>query len=393
MANASRKETLSHRERVLRAIEHKSVDRMPIDLGCHYSTGISAFAYYNLRKHLGLSADSVEVIDPGQFLARVDYDVMERFHLDAIVLHPGYPKTRRWSPRGYYDFIVPEAMQPELQENGAWHLYRKDNPNRRSVMPRNGFFFDGDGGVDMWDISSDEWWRLFSKEAERIHKETDYFTMLCGFSGFFGDIDECCLMYSDPDVFRERNKDRLEHQIKRFTEAYRRMPGYFESIELNGDLGTQSAPYVSCDVYEDCTYPYLKEFCHVVHESSDVKTFMHCCGSMQPFIPYLIDAGVDIINPVQISAANMDPKDLKEKYGDKICFWGGGCNTQYVLGAKGPEEVRQNVIELTDVFAKGSGFVFNQVHNIMGNVPPENIVAMLDTAYEQSFKFGEENPA
>ena len=113
---------------------------------------------------------------------------------------------------------------------------------------------------------------------------------------------------------------------------------------------------------------------------------------MQQYIPYLIDAGVDVINPVQISAANMDPTDLKTKYGDKIAFWGGGCNSQYVLGTGTPEEVRQNVTELCSVFAPGSGFIFNQVHNVMGNVPPENIVAMLDCAYEQSFLYGEENP-
>ena len=142
--NTQRKETLSRRERVRRAIEHKPVDRMPIDLGCHYSTGISAFAYFNLRKYLGFSTDNVEIVDPGQFLARVDGDVLDRFHLDAIVLHPGYPQTRRWNPRGDYDFIVPAAFRPRLQPNGAYHIYSDEHPERRSIMPKNGFFFDGD---------------------------------------------------------------------------------------------------------------------------------------------------------------------------------------------------------------------------------------------------------
>lgn len=390
--NPQRKETLSRRERVRRAIEHKPVDRMPIDLGCHYSTGISAFAYFNLRKYLGLSTDNVEIVDPGQFLARVDGDVLDRFHLDAIVLHPGYPQTHRWNPRGDYNFIVPAAFQPRLQPNGAYHIYSDEHPERRSIMPKNGFFFDGDGGVDMWQLSSTEWWRLFTREAERIHKETDYFTMCCGFPGFFGDIDECCMMYTDPEEFIALNEKRLIYARERFTQMRRWLGDSADSIELNGDLGTQSAPYVSTDVYEQCTYPFLKQFCHEVHESSDIKTFMHCCGSMQQYIPYLIDAGVDVINPVQISAANMDPTDLKTKYGDKIAFWGGGCNSQYVLGTGTPEEVRQNVTELCSVFAPGSGFIFNQVHNVMGNVPPENIVAMLDCAYEQSFLYGEENP-
>lgn len=388
MANSNRKEYLSRRERVRRAIERKPVDRMPIDLGCHYSTGISAFAYFNLREYLGLDTDNVEVIDPGQYLARVNIDIIERFHIDTIVLHPGYPKTRRWRVRDKYEFTVPEALKPVLQNNGAWHLYNLQQPDRRSIMPKNGFFFDGDGGVDLWNISDDEWWRLFSDEAERIHKETDFFTMLCGFPGYFGEIEECCLMYTEPQVFKDRNSTRLDSAKARFSKMLKHMPGWVDSIELNGDLGTQLGPYVSCDVYEDCTYPYLKEFCSFVRENSDVKTFMHCCGSMKPFIPYLIDAGVDIINPVQISASDMDPHQLKCEYGDNITFWGGGCDTQNVLGVKSPDDVRENVIMLTDILAPGSGFVFNQVHNIMGNVPPENIVAMLETAYEQSFKFG-----
>ncbi|MBR5519725.1 MAG: hypothetical protein IKU55_03305 [Clostridia bacterium] len=388
--NASKKETLSRRERVRRAIEHKPVDRMPIDLGCHYSTGISAFAYYNLRKYLGLSTDSVEVIDPGQFLARVDDDLIDRFHLDAMVLHPGFPKTRRWNPRGEYEFIVPDAFRPELQENGAYHIYRPETPQRRSIMPKNGFFFDGDGGVDMWGYTDDEWWTIFAKEAHRIRYETDFFTMLCGFCGFFGDIDECCMMYAEPEEFLAVNRKRLDDSKARFAKLMRYVGNNVDSIELNGDLGTQTAPYVGTDIYEQCTYPFLKEFCKIVHESSDIKIFMHCCGSMQHFIPYLIDAGVDVINPVQISAADMDPHDLKRKYGDQITFWGGGCNAQHVLGTGTPDDVRKNVRELCSILAPGGGFVFNQVHNVMGNVPPENIVAMLETAYEESFLYGEE---
>jgi uroporphyrinogen decarboxylase len=122
-----------------------------------------------------------------------------------------------------------------------------------------------------------------------------------------------------------------------------------------------------------------------VHQNSDLKIFLHCCGSMKPFIPSLIESGVDIINPVQISAANMDPEALKREFGDKMTFWGGGCNTQQILNNGTPEDVRKNVRELVRIFKPGGGFIFNQVHNIMGDVKPENVVAMLDTAYEESF--------
>jgi uroporphyrinogen decarboxylase len=129
----------------------------------------------------------------------------------------------------------------------------------------------------------------------------------------------------------------------------------------------------------------LKEFNHTVHENSDIKLFLHCCGSIKPLIPGLIEAEVDILNPVQISAADMDPAELKREFGDKLTFWGGGCNTQNILGFSDEATVRQNTKDLTGIFKPGGGFVFNQVHNIMGNVPPQDIIAMFDEAYKNSF--------
>ena len=119
------------------------------------------------------------------------------------------------------------------------------------------------------------------------------------------------------------------------------------------------------EMYGEYCFPYVKQFCDFVHRNSDKKVFLHSCGSIEPLLPYIAEAGVDIINPVQISAQNMNPVTLKEKYGDRLCFWGGGCNTQQVLGVKPPDEVRANVRELMEVFKPGYGFVFNQVHNIM----------------------------
>ncbi len=158
-----------------------------------------------------------------------------------------------------------------------------------------------------------------------------------------------------------------------------------DCVGLNSDLGIQNAPMINPEMYAEFCLPYLKDFCSKVHEWSGMKTFMHSCGSIEPLIPHLIEAGIDILNPVQISAANMEPSVLKEKYGSKICFWGGGCDTQNVLDRADVKGVRANVKQLTDIFKPNGGFVFNQVHNIMGNVPPENIVAMLDAAYENSF--------
>ena len=154
---------------------------------------------------------------------------------------------------------------------------------------------------------------------------------------------------------------------------------------MSDDMGSQNGPMCNPTYVEEFSMPYYKRFCDFVHANSDIKLFLHNCGSIKPLIPLLIDAGIDVLNPVQISAANMDPQELKDEFGDKICFWGGGCDTQNVLGAGTPAEVADNVRKLVRTFKQDSGFVFNQVHNIMGDVPPENIVAMLDTAYEESF--------
>jgi uroporphyrinogen decarboxylase len=135
-----KRETMSSRERVLAAINHKPLDRVPIDLGMHFSTGISAFAYWNLREYLGLSTDAIEIVDMVQFLARVDEDILKRFHCDCILLKPRWKKTHRWNPRGRYVFHIPETAQPRQNERGEWVVERND----RMRMPQGGFFFDGD---------------------------------------------------------------------------------------------------------------------------------------------------------------------------------------------------------------------------------------------------------
>ena len=160
---------------------------------------------------------------------------------------------------------------------------------------------------------------------------------------------------------------------------------YIQLVTMSDDMGTQNGPMCNPQYIKEFCMPYYKRFCDFVHANSDIKVFLHNCGSIKELIPLLIDAGIDVLNPVQISADNMDPQELKDEFGDQICFWGGGCNTQRVLGTGTPESVASNVRQLVRIFKKNSGFVFSQVHNIMGNVPPENIVAMLDTAYEESF--------
>ena len=380
------KETLTRRERVKRAVERKPVDRTPIDLGVHYSTGISAYAYQNLREYLGMPKKKIEVIDSFQFLARVDEDILERFHCDCMLFHPGYPTTRTWKPRGHYKFEISGAIKPTLEKNGAWVFSGKEGG--RMVSPEGGFFFDGEY-FDEWGHSLDFNTEV-AKHAERIFKETDYYTLYVGGSTahFSDNPDYLVDLMLEPEEITARCKKEYESNIERTGDIINKCGEYIQGLCMAADLGTQTAPFVNPSLFADLLAPWIKKYIDFVKAQSDYKIFFHTCGAMEPFIPILIECGVDILNPVQVSCKNMEPFALKKKYGDKICFWGGGCDTHGAFGTGTPDQVAENVRYLMSALAPGSGFVFNQVHNIMGNVRPENIVAMLDTAYEESFKYG-----
>jgi len=382
-------ETMTSRERVLRAINRQEPDRMPIDLGMHMSTGISIFAYWDLREYLGLPTDRIWIPDMVQGLAYVDRDILERFHCDCILLEPLFPETRQWNPRGKYCFAIPATADPRLRENGEW-VIQKGNEVMR--MPADGYFFDGDWINDWGEGSEDDRLALYAREAERIYKETDYATNMLGYSRGLGMenygggvIEDAILAFDNPARLREIREAQLEKSIRRMGKVIDRFGRYIQMVTVSDDMGGQSGLLCGTDYVEAFCMPYYKRFCAFVHENSDIKVFMHNCGAIRPLIPQIIDAGIDVLNPVQISATGMDPQELKDEFGDRICFWGGGCDTQNVLGSGTPEDVAENVRHLVRIFKPGGGFIFNQVHNILGNVPPGNIVAMLDTAYGESF--------
>lgn len=379
---------MTSRERVIRAINFEPVDRMPIDLGSHMSTGISMFAYWDLREHLGLSTDNIWVPDMVQGLAYVDEDILKRFHCDVMLLEPPYAKTARWNPMGKYNFTIPAAANPQRTEDGGWTISKGDASMR---MPTRGFFFDGAWLSDWGEGSEDDRVALYAREAKRIYEETDFATMLVGYShgiGFegygAGFIKEAILAFDDPDQLHARRKQCVSDSIARMGKVIDSLGHHIQLVSMADDMGTQNGPTCSPRYVEEFCMPYYKQFCDFVHANSDIKIFLHNCGSIRPLIPMLIDAGIDVLNPIQVSADNMDPQELKDEFGDRICFWGGGCDTQNVLGTGTPEEVAENVRHLVGILKRDSGFVFNQVHNIMGDVPPENIVAMLDTAYEEA---------
>jgi uroporphyrinogen decarboxylase len=381
-------ETITSRERVIRTLNRQPVDRMPIDLGSHMSTGISAFAYWNLREYLGLPTSDIWIPDVVQTLAYVDEDIRARFHIDCILLESCWPHPRRWNPRGKYQFTVPEEMNPQLNRDGEWIVAKG---SQRMRMPAGGYFFDGDW-LSEWDVDGENEALLrYAREAERIYKETPYATNFVGycygggFSAFFDGIEGCVRMLDEPKQVLAEHEIQLSAYLHRLGKIIDQFGQYIQLITINADMGTQDRPMCRTKLVEQFTIPYIDRLCDFIHRNSEIKVFMHNCGSIKPFIPLLIEAGVDVLNPVQISAGNMDPAQLKAELGGRIVFWGGGCDTQNVLPTASPAEVAENVRKLAGIFRPGGGFVFNQVHNIMGDVPPQNIVAMLDTAYAESF--------
>ena len=192
-------------------------------------------------------------------------------------------------------------------------------------------------------------------------------------------------MLTTPDEVHAEHEAYLAANLAHVGRVIDAMGDYIQLITINADMGLQTGPMCRPSLLAEFTMPYIARFCDFVHRHSDCKVFLHCCGSVRPLIPLFVQAGVDALNPVQVSAENMAAADLKRDCGDQIVFWGGGCDTQNVLGKGSPAEVRANVRSLVRAFKPGGGFVFCQVHNILGDVPPENVVAMLDTAYEESW--------
>jgi len=355
---------------------------MPMDLGMHTSTGISVFAYDALRKYLGMpQKNPTRVRDCVQLTAYVEEDILERFHIDCIALAPVPPKTKIWRPREGYEYIITDKFNAVLNEKGEWLA---SDGERKMRMPAGGYFFDGDW-ITFENRWSDETFSTFVKEAERIYKDTEYFTALTGLSALFGsDIEYFCRMYTDPDEIKKDCEEGLEHELKIVEKIIDGCGEHIQMVAMGGDLGTQNAPFVSPEVFGELVAPSLRKLCGFIHANSDYKIFLHSCGAVEPLIDILIDCGIDVLNPVQITANGMEPEKLKSKYGERICFWGGGINTQGVLGIKGADEVRENVRGLVKTWKPGGGYVFNQVHNILGDVPPENIAAAYDEAYKCS---------
>lgn len=378
---------MTSRERVLATCHFEEPDRVPVDLGGSTgASGIHVLAYDRLRRHLGLSSGTVTCNDVMQMLAQVEGDIQTHFGLDVAAIDATCA-VRDWTEYPLVDGLqvrLPAGLDLSRQADGTWGLL---HPNgQRFLKPPSSFYFDAVDGKGWYGLGpplSDETLAALQTYARTMYRETDL--ALCAkFGGGFSSHQPEFLM----DLMLEpaKTQDRLARQcdalIERYGRLHQALGDYTFCIVMADDLGTQNAPMMSPDLFAEAIAPHYRRFAEWLHTKTNWLLYLHSCGAIEPLIETLIGCGVDILNPVQTSAAGMDPAELKRKYGTRIVFWGGGCDTQTVLGFRPPEEIAEHVRERLRILAPGGGFVFNQVHAIQPNVPPEQVCAVFDTVRE-----------
>ena len=398
---------MTSRERVLAALDHRQPDRVPVDFSGHRSSGIAAIAYPKLREYLGLPPRPVRVYDVIQQLAIVDEDVLERFGVDTIELGRGFALDENsWSPWTLPDgtpALVPAWTQLERDE-GRW-VIRLQAGRVFAHMPDGSLYFeqtyfpfaDGDDVEAVPAALEESMWtgiagppgpvdnQTLTEGARRLREKTDR-AIIGLFGGNLFEIgqflyrnDRFMMLLAGEPQRAHRFLDKLVEihlaNLERFLGA---VGEYIDIILFGDDLGMQTGPMISPQMYREFFKPRHKLLWSRAKELADVKVMLHCCGGIRQLIPDLIEANIDAINPVQISCSGMDAAELKAEFGKELTFWGGGCDTRDVLPNATPKAVAEHVREQVKILSPGGGFVFQQVHNIMANIKPENIVAMFD---------------
>jgi len=411
------------RERVELALAHKEPDMVPVDFGGGVVTGINVSMVYLLRQALKLDKPGtpVKVIEPLQMLGEIKPDLMEALGADVMPVTGLYNifgyKNTGWKPWVTFDgtpVLVPGNFNIVPEPNGEILMYPEGDRSAPASgkMPKGGFYFDTivrQPAFDEENLKVDdnmEEFKLISKEElehlrvniETIYYETDK-AILANFGGTaFGDIALVPAPWlKNPKGIRDLTEWYMSTLIRRdyvyrvfekqaeialanLKTIYAAVGNKVNVVFMSGaDFGTQNSSFISPETYRGLYMPFHKKLNNWIHTNTGWKTFMHSCGSIANLIDLFIESGFDILNPVQCSAVNMAPAFLKEKFGKKITFWGGGVDTQKTLPFGKPEDVIKEVKERIKIFGTDGGFVFNTVHNIQAQTPVENILAMIDT--------------
>lgn len=412
---------MNSKERVLASLNHQQPDKIAVDFGATPVTGIHVLAIENLRKHFGLEEKPLRVVEPYQMLGEIDEELMDLLGVDVIGLSPSnnmfgiknHGEMKEFKTFWGQTVLVPKDFNTTIDNNGDLLIYPEGDTSVDPCgkMPKTSFFFDAiirqepideaslniEDNLEEFDPISDDDLNYWKKEVDRVKGSEKAIIANMGGTAFgdialvpglnvknpkgIRDIAEWYMsVIMRPDyihgIFKKQSDIALEN-LKKF---YATVGNNIDAIFICGtDFGTQDSQFCGVDTLEEMYLPYYKKINNWIHANTNWKTFKHSCGAVEPFINSFIEAGFDILNPVQISATGMDPQHLKDTYGKNITFWGGGVDTQQVLSFGTPEDVKKQVQSECEILSVDGGFVFNTVHNIQANVPTENIIAMLDT--------------
>lgn len=411
--------TMTSRERLIATLNHQPTDRLCVDFGAGFQTGMGAGTVHRLRQELLGDADyRVKIIESYQMLGEIDEDLRQALSLDVVGVHgPGSMfgfKNDGWKPFAMFDgtpVLVPGEFNVTPADDGGWWIYPEGDTSvpPSGWMPKDTYFFDSinrqlpldEANLDPADnceemgVISDEDVQHYARQARHYHESTDYGIYMTLPGTAFGDIalvpapwmkypkgirgveEWYMATVTEPDYIKKVFEVQCEAALKSIELLAAAVGDRAQVVFVSGtDFGTQSGQFCSVQTYRELFKPFHQAVNDQIHKLTNWKTFIHSCGAVLPFIPEFIDAGFDVLNPVQCSALGMDPRTLKREFGKDLVFWGGGVDTQKTLPFGTPDEVYREVRERIDIFSEGGGFVFNSVHNVQSNVPVPNLLAL-----------------
>ena len=378
---------MNSRERLNLALNHKEPDRIPFDLGATVLTSIHHKSYRALRKHLEMPDLEPRIVDIFQQIVVVDDDMRDFLKVDVRDVAPRSSATFQIELKemeGYSYFYDEWGIGWKMPKEGGWYYDMFDHPLREAQSLTEIEEYPWPDPVDEGRFAG---MAERAKHAAEVEKHGVFMGGLCagimemaawmrGFENYFSDFA------ANEDLLVGLMRKVMELKMAYWEKALALAGDHVDVVGEADDFAGQYRMLISPGMYRRIVKPLHKELFDFIHARTKAKIFFHSCGSIRPVIPDLIEIGVDIINPVQVSATGMDSAELKREFDKDIVFWGGGVDTQRVLGDGTPEQVREDTRRRIEDLAPGGGFVFATVHNIQGNVPPENIMAMWETLQE-----------
>ena len=411
---------MNSREKILASIQHIEPDGVPVDLGSTPSSGISAVAYCNLTKHLGLTDSRTRVYDIVQQLAQPEDSVLDLFKIDVMDIGRSFnDREEDWYedilPTSDKKVCLPAWFKPVKKADGSWDALDKEG-ERIATMPIGANFFDQtcypylDGYPENyaalpkamskvhwsgmvhspWDHASEpDFWTQLRQRALALRAKSDRALVVVAgcnlfeWGTFLRRMDLFLMdLVSQPEKVEGLLDALMEQHLATLEKVCEAVGDVADILRFGDDLGTDQGPFMAPRTYRSLFKPRHTMLNEYVKKHSQMKTYLHSCGSIYRLLPDLIEAGYDVINPVQTMSRDMEPVRLKKEFGSQITFWGGGANTRWILNHGTPEEVKEDVRRNIEILAPGGGFVFNTIHNILPDVPPENVVAMFEAIDE-----------